>query len=89
MSARTLKIAKIVTAATWILLAGALFCPHDSTLLQALRLGFWVLLGVHAVECLIFLPTLRASGKPLPGQIFQVLLFGVIHYKTLRQEESG
>ena len=88
MSPQTIKIAKTVTAVLWVVLAASFFCPHDSALLQGLRLFFWILLAAHAVECLIFLKGLRESGRPLPGQILQVLLFGVIHYASLRQDAS-
>jgi uncharacterized protein YhhL (DUF1145 family) len=83
MNPQSLKIGKIVTGVLWVVLGAAFFCPHDSSLLTGMRFGFWALLAAHAVECLIFLPGLKASGKPLPGQIIQVLLFGIIHYKTL------
>ncbi len=89
MSPNTIKIAKAVTAAVWVVLAASFFCPHDSLLLPDMRLFYWVLLGVHAIECLVFLPALRRSGKPLAGQLVQILLFGVIHYASLREEGAG
>lgn len=49
-----------------------------------------LLLVVHAIECVVFLKTLRASGRPLLGELGQTLLFGVLHYRELKlAEERG
>ena len=49
-----------------------------------------LLLVVHAIECVVFLGTLRASGRPLPNEIAQTMLYGILHYRELKLlEESG
>ena len=48
-----------------------------------------LLLVVHAIECVVFLGTLRASGNPLANEIAQTMLFGILHYKQLKLAEEG
>jgi uncharacterized protein YhhL (DUF1145 family) len=71
----------------WVASAAAYFLP-ESGVVSSLRLMFIGLVAVHAVECLAFLPALRASGRPLVGQLVQVLLFGVVHYGLLQAEQA-
>ncbi len=81
-----LRALRIPIALAWLVAAGGFLMPEDTGLAAALRLAFVGLLAVHAVECVIFLPALRASGRPLAGQLLQVLVFGVVHYGILQQE---
>lgn len=82
---------KGLVAATWLAALACLLLPGDGLLLRGGRVLFWTLLAVHLVECAVFLPALRRSGRPLPGELLQVLLFGVIRYGEVQQErtESG
>jgi len=45
---------------------------------------FWILLAAHALECLVFLPTLRRAPGSLAGHLARTLLFGVLHYQEVR-----
>jgi hypothetical protein len=38
-----------------------------------------VLISVHLLEVVLFLPLARRAGGSLPGHLFQLLLFGVVH----------
>ena len=48
-----------------------------------------LLIVVHAIECVVFLGTLRASGNPLANEIAQTMLYGVVHYRQLKLVEEG
>ena len=77
----------MVMTVIWLLTAATLFLPGDSLLLQAGRLTFAVTAAAHVVECGIFLSTLRASSRSLGENLVQTMLFGVLHYATLKLEE--
>ena len=49
------------------------------------QLVFWLMLIAHAFECVIFWRRLKETRKPMAGQIVQIVLFGVVHYQTLRK----
>lgn len=44
---------------------------------------FWLLVVAHAVETVVYLPTLRAAGGSLAGHVLQTMLFGVLHLGEL------
>ena len=69
-------LAWLGSALAFLLPDGHAWAPPGRTLLA-------VLLGVHAVEALAFLPRLRAAGGSLAGHLIQTLLFGFLHVGTL------
>ena len=44
---------------------------------------FWGLVIVHAIECVVFLPKLRAAGGSLGNHLVQTMLFGILHARNL------
>lgn len=89
-SALGLRIGKIIVILVWLFLAGSFFFPlYDWPSGPTARLAFWGMLAAHAVECAVFLPVLRASGRPLPGQFARVLLYGFLHASSLKLERSA
>lgn len=46
------------------------------------RRVFWVLLIVHAIECVIFLPRLRKLPGSLGHHLVQTMLYGVVHLRS-------
>jgi uncharacterized protein YhhL (DUF1145 family) len=56
---------------------------------MGLPLGFvakWAVIFMvvaHAIECVVFLPRMKAAGGSLGHHIVQVMLFGVFHANTL------
>lgn len=86
MSASQLRQAKWALSVLWVLLAVSFFAPASSRLGSFGQMLFWLMVAAHAVECVIFMGALRRTGKPLGGQILQVLLFGVVHYQTIKRE---
>lgn len=67
----------------WIACAAAFALPDDSLWATPGRWLFAGLLVVHAVECVAFLPRLRAAGGSLAHHLVQTLLFGIVHLRTL------
>ena len=53
------------------------------------RFVFWILVVVHAIECIVFLPRLRAAGGSLGNHLVQTFLFGIAHVQTLPRPDSG
>jgi uncharacterized protein YhhL (DUF1145 family) len=85
----TLKRMKIAVAATWIFAAASFVPPFSGFAFASLGQNlFGLLVVVHAIECAVFLPTLRKSGEPLLGQLGQTMLFGVVHYRSLKLAEA-
>ena len=56
-------------------------CPHRSGAVPA-DCSSPALLIVHAIECLVFLPRLRAAGGSLGHHLVQTLLFGFLHVRA-------
>ena len=81
------SIAKAVIGATWLLATACFFPPLESIEIAGLgRTLFTVLAVVHAVECVAFLGVLRKSPRPLPGELWQTFLFGIVHVSIVRNE---
>lgn len=89
MDAPTIRKAKIGLTIMWVFAAGSLLGPADVKIFEVGRLIFWATLGIHAIECAVFAGMLRASKKPISGEIFQVLLYGVAHYAQMKLEADG
>ena len=66
----------------WIACFVSLFLPESSLVVWGQRL-FWGLLIVHAIECVVFLPKLRAAGGSLGHHLVQTMLFGILHARNL------
>lgn len=74
---------KFALVLVWIACAAAFVVPEAAWTVPARRL-FFALIVVHAVECVAFLPRLRAAGGSLAQHVVQTLLFGFLHLRTLR-----
>ena len=85
----TFRIAKIVIVAGWLVALSAWFIPTDALWAEALRFVVFALLGIHALEALIFLPTFRRAGGPLGRHLALTLVFGVVHYGEVRAALSA
>ncbi len=74
-------ILKALVGASWLLAILWVAVPT----LPGARLGvplLAILAGVHALECLVFLPRLRAAGGSLGNHLLQTFLFGFAHVRT-------
>jgi hypothetical protein len=78
-------IVKISLIATWLGASAGFLLPPDSTFGEIGRSLFYLLFGIHAVECVVFLGALKRTGRPLPLEIANTLFFGVVHYAEVKQ----
>ena len=78
---------KVVVGILWVYCALSFVAPLP--LAGIGRLLFWVLFITHAVECAVFLPRMSAAGGSMAHQIVQVMVWGVIHGRTLPKAESS
>ena len=78
---------KVVVGILWAYCALSFVAPLP--LAGIGRLLFWVLLITHAVACAVLLPRLRAAGGSLAHHIVQVMIWGVLHWRTLPKEGSS
>ena len=49
---------------------------------------FGLMFVIHVIECVVFLGTLRSTGNPLPNELAQVLVFGVLRYREIKIEQG-
>lgn len=82
-------LAKALVGAAWLFAVGSFFVSAESTAAGYGRLLFWLLLLVHAVECVVFLPRLRAARGSLAANVLQTLLFGMVHVRGLETQRGG
>lgn len=78
-----LGFGKILVALAWLAAAAAFALPETHEWASLGRTLFWVLLAIHALEAVLFLPRLRAAGGSLAGHVVQTLLFGFLHVGAL------
>ena len=80
-------IGKVVVGATWLLATACFFPPLETHAFAGFgRTLFGALAAVHVVECIAFLGVLKQSPRPLPGELWQTFLFGIIHVSIVRKE---
>ena len=80
-------IGKAVLGAVWLFATACFFPPLNAVEVAPLgRSIFGVLAITHIVECLFFLGTLRKTGRPLIGELWQTFLFGIVHVSAVRAE---
>lgn len=75
---------KLSLIAFWLLCLGSFFVATGSTTASLGRTAFWLMAAVHAIECAVFLPSLRKAGGPLASHLFQTFIFGYLHLKDVR-----
>jgi uncharacterized protein YhhL (DUF1145 family) len=81
-------VGKTVVGVIWVWSIACLLAPA-LPLASAGRAVFWILVVVHAIECVAFLPRLRGAGGSLANHLLQTFLFGIAHVSTLpRAAES-
>lgn len=73
---------KLAVILLWMVSAVVFFLP-TSVWDGPGRFLFPALVIVHAVECVVFLPRLRAAGGSLGHHLVQTMLFGFVHLRSL------
>lgn len=79
---------KLGVAAAWVFAIGGMLLFAGSALGTIGRVLFSILVVVHAIECVVFLPKLKQAPGGLGSNLVQVFLFGVAHMREL-QEATG
>ncbi len=80
------KIAVLVLWAVLIALAATLGGTSIGTF-AAWTVG--ILIVVHLLEMVLFLPLARRAGGSLPGHLLQLFLFGVVHKAEMQASLGG
>ncbi|RIL00301.1 MAG: hypothetical protein DCC71_18740 [Proteobacteria bacterium] len=74
---------KAIVLVLWVACLAAFALPEHLWWASAGRMLFFGLIVVHAVEFALFLPKLRAAGGSLGHHFVQVMLFGIVHVRSL------
>lgn len=78
-------VAKWLVLFAWFFGASSFFVASGTPPAHFGRILFFALVVVHTIECVAFLPRLRAAGGSLGAHLFQTFLFGVFHVRSLRE----
>ncbi len=78
-----MSIVRIALLVIWLLALSAVVLPGTALMFTVGRWLFWALLGVHALECVVFFARLRKAPGSLAGHLFNTMLFGIVHVRTL------
>ncbi len=75
---------KISVAILWVLFLSAFFIAPESTISWWGRVSFWGMAGVHFLEFLAYLPTLRQARGAMGVHFINVIIFGYIYYQEVK-----
>lgn len=78
-----MSITRIALLVVWLLALSAVLLPGTAMMFTVGRWLFWILLGAHAIECVVFFGRFRKAPGSLAGHLFNTLLFGIVHVKSL------
>jgi uncharacterized protein YhhL (DUF1145 family) len=74
---------RIGLAIVWLFTIACFFVGGDAAWAVAGRAVFWIMAAVHVIECIVFLPRMRAAGGSLPNHLLQTFIFGFLHASEL------
>ena len=82
-------IGKAVLGAVWLFSTACFFPPLENLAVGPLGRSLFIVLAItHAIECIAFLGVLKKSERPLPEELWQTFLFGIVHVSILRAEQN-
>lgn len=84
-----MNVFKGMVALLWLWGLLSFLVAPDSAFSVMGRFLFWILAVLHAIECLLFLPRLRAAEGSLAGHLVQTFVFGVAHVRGLPQGDEA
>ena len=73
----------------WVACVAIMLFASGSQAAIAARAVFWIMVVVHAIEYVVFLPRMRRSGGSHGAHLFQTFLFGAFHLRTLAPEQGA
>ncbi len=88
-SAASMSGPKWIVLAAWLLGALALLSSAEGALASVGRAIFWMLVVVHAIECLVFLPRLRRAPGTLARHLQQTFLYGILHVREIPASQGA
>lgn len=88
MSESQIRVGRIVLIGVWIALAACFFVPLG-TLGTIGRWAFGLMLLAHLAEFTVFRSRLEAAGGSLGHHFVQMLLFGILHVRSLDAAPEG
>lgn len=78
-----MSITRIALLVVWLLALAAVLIPGTALMFTLGRWLFWILIVAHAIECVLFFSRLRKAPGSLAGNLWNTMLFGIFHIKTL------
>lgn len=81
-----MKFAKNMVIIGWLLLIVASFISFFSAQTQSVILLLQLLIVIHFIEFLLFIPMLKRSERKLSSHFVQVMIFGVVYYWQVRSK---
>jgi uncharacterized protein YhhL (DUF1145 family) len=80
---------KWIVLGAWLLGALCFLAPGAGGLVAVGRTIFWMLVVVHAIECVIFLPRLRRAPGSLARHLQQTFLYGILHVREIPASQDA
>ena len=68
----------------WLVCLSSFLFESGSAIATYGQLAFWCLVVVHAIECLIYLPTIHRAKGSFLGHLFNTFIFGYFYFLELR-----
>lgn len=78
-----MSLTRIALLVAWLLLLATVLLPGTTWMYTLGRWLFWALIVAHAIECVLFFSRLRKAPGSLAGNLWNTMLFGIFHIKTL------
>lgn len=79
---------KLAVAASWVF-AIVLMLFFGGSLGTLGKVVFGILVVIHGIECLVFLPKLKRAPGGLAANLLQVFLFGAVHVRELQEQQGA
>ena len=84
-----MSFGKWLVVGVWLLCIAGYVATGDPTRSTMAAVVFWLLVVIHAVECVVFGSRLRGAGGSLIQHIGQTMLFGVFHIRELPRKDEA
>jgi len=79
---------KIGILVFWVVAGSCVLVGGDSLPLVIGRVLFWATLAVHLVEFVVMRSVMEKAGGPMSGHFVQTVLYGLFHWKPLRDAQQ-
>ena len=76
-------MAKGILIVVWVLAIAGFFVVPESGLAGIARWVFWIMLGAHVIEFIVFRQKINAAPGSMGSKVLNTLVFGVLYLQTL------